>query len=237
MRRLSIIDLEGGSQPIWNEDHTICVFFNGEIYNYIELREELRRSGHCFRTRSDTEVLVHLYEEYGEEMTKFLRGMFAFCILDERSGSLFLARDHFGQKPLYFTHSGNRFAFASELKALMALPWVDREIGRGGVSRLCSMAIAATTYALPSIHKLSAGSSMRISLTAPKCEPRRYWRYDLSGDRTSMTLNLAIAELDRALSDSVALHLQPMSVGNILSSGLDSRRFSPTPSSAPCRKG
>src|SRR5215472_11932714 len=90
MRRLAIIDLQGGWQPIWNEDRTICVVFNGEIYNYLELSEELRRKGHHFRTRSDTEVLVHLYEEFGEQMTARLRGMFAFCIFDQRLGVLFL---------------------------------------------------------------------------------------------------------------------------------------------------
>jgi asparagine synthase (glutamine-hydrolysing) len=128
MRRLSIIDLEGGRQPIWNEDGTIGVVFNGEIYNYLELGRELRKKGHCLRTRSDTEILVHLYEDLGEQMTGRLRGMFAFCILDRRANVLFLARDHFGQKPLYFSNGGGRFAFASELKALLCLPWIDREL-------------------------------------------------------------------------------------------------------------
>jgi asparagine synthase (glutamine-hydrolysing) len=225
MRRLSIIDLEGGWQPIWNEDHTICVFFNGEIYNYLELGEELRRSGHRFRTRSDTEVLVHLYEEYGEQMTKFLRGMFAFCIFDERSGSLFLARDHFGQKPLYFTHSGHRFAFASELKALLALPWVDRELDEDAfLDFVAWLSLPAPRTHFRSIRKLPAGSSMRISLTTPKCEPRHYWRYELTARPDLTDLDSAVAELDRALTESVALHLRAdVPVGILLSSGLDSR--------------
>ena len=225
MRRLSIIDLEGGWQPIWNEDNTICVFFNGEIYNYVELGEELRRSGHRFRTRSDTEVLVHLYEEYGEQMTSRLRGMFAFCILDRRSASLFLARDHFGQKPLYFTRSGNRFAFASELKALLTLPWVDRELDEDAfLDYVAWLSLPPPRTHFRSIRKLSAGSSMRVSLAAPACEPQRYWRYELTAEPDLTDIDSAVAELDRALSESMALHLRAdVPVGVLLSSGLDSR--------------
>lgn len=225
MRRLSIIDLEGGWQPIWNEDHTICAFFNGEIYNYLELGEELRRSGHCFRTRSDTEVLVHLYEEYGEQMTRFLRGMFTFCIFDRRSGSLFLARDHFGQKPLYFTRSGDRFAFASELKALLVLSWVDREVDdEAFLDFVAWLSLPPPRTHFRSIHKLPAGSSMRVFLTAPKCEPQRYWRYELTAEPDLTDIDSAASELDRALTESVALHLRAdVPVGVLLSSGLDSR--------------
>lgn len=225
MRRLSIIDLEGGWQPIWNEDNTICVVFNGEIYNYVELREELRRSGHRFQTQSDTEVLVHLYEEYGEQMTSRLRGMFAFCILDKRSGSLFLARDHFGQKPLYFTRSGNRFAFASELKALLTLPWVDRELDENAFLDFAAwLSLPPPRTHFRSIRKLSAGNSMRVSLAAPACEPRPYWRYELSVKPDLTDIESAVAELDRALTESVALHLRAdVPVGVLLSSGLDSR--------------
>jgi len=225
MRRLSIIDLEGGWQPIWNEDHTICVFFNGEIYNYLELREELHRSGHRFSTQSDTEVLVHLYEEYGEKMTSRLRGMFAFCILDERSGSLFLARDHFGQKPLYFTRAGNRFAFASELKALLTLPWVDREPDEDAfLDYVAWLSLPPPRTHFRSIRKLAAGSSMRVSLGAPACEPQRYWRYELTAQPDLTDIDSAVAELDRALSESMALHLRAdVPVGVLLSSGLDSR--------------
>src|SRR3954468_368952 len=127
MRRLSIIDLEGGSQPIWNEDQTIGVVLNGEIYNYPDLQRELQAVGHTLRTQSDTEVLVHLYEQHGEAMVDRLRGMFAFAIVDHRAGRLLIARDHFGQKPLYYTKAAGRFAFASELKCLLELPWVSRE--------------------------------------------------------------------------------------------------------------
>lgn len=225
MRRLAIIDLNGGWQPIWNEDDSICVFFNGEIYNYVELREELRRKGHQFRTRSDTEVLVHLYEECGERMTSRLRGMFAFCILDKKSDSLFLARDHFGQKPLYFTCVGGRFAFASELKALLTLPWVGRELDPDAfLDWVAWLSLPPPRTHFSSIRKLSAGSSMRVSLKDPTCAPDRYWRYELTEKPDLTSIDSAVAELDRALTESVALHMRAdVPVGILLSSGLDSR--------------
>jgi len=119
-RRLSIIDLEGGRQPMSNEDDSIWITFNGEIYNYPEIRRGLE-ARHRFKTRSDTEVILHLYEEKGEKCLDDLRGMFAFAIYDFRERKLLVARDHLGQKPLYYHHDGDCFAFASEIKALLAL--------------------------------------------------------------------------------------------------------------------
>jgi asparagine synthase (glutamine-hydrolysing) len=224
MRRLSIIDLEGGGQPIWNEDGTICVIFNGEIYNYLELGGELRRRGHRFRTNSDTEVLVHLYEDLGERMTSRLRGMFAFCIFDCRARVLFLARDHFGQKPLYYTIASGRFAFASELKALLVLPWVDPELdSEAFLDFAVWLSLPAPRTHFRQIRKLPAGSSLRIQLDAPTAEPRRYFRYDLSAVPNLTDLDIATAELDNILNESVSLHLRAdVPVGILLSSGLDS---------------
>ena len=127
-RRLAIIDLEGGDQPISNEDGTIQVIQNGEIYNYRELREELERNGHRLATRSDTEVLVHLYEDHGPSFVKKLRGMFAIALWDGRARRLVLARDRFGIKPLYYRLTAETLSFASELKALLKQPGFSREI-------------------------------------------------------------------------------------------------------------
>ena len=126
MRRLSIIDLEGGSQPIYNEDRSLAVCFNGEIYNYIELHDQLVQRGHTFRTRSDTEVIVHAYEEWGRECVKQFNGMFAFALHDSRTGETFFARDRCGQKPFYYHQSNGRFVFASEVKAILECAQVPR---------------------------------------------------------------------------------------------------------------
>ena len=226
MRRLSIIDLEGGAQPIWNEDKTIAVVFNGEIYNYLELRAELEAKGHRFRTHSDTEVLVHLYEEDISSMFARLRGMFAFCILDQPRRRLFIARDHFGQKPLYYTSAGDRFAFGSELKCLLALPWVSRELDPEAFLDYASwLSLPSPRSHLRHVHKLQPGSTLEIPLGAPsQMKAQRHWRYDL---RTAATLdneNDAVEQLDASLRESIRVHLRAdVPVGVLLSSGLDSR--------------
>lgn len=225
MRRLSIIDLEGGAQPIWNEDRTIGVVFNGEIYNYVDLQRELRASGHVLQTRSDTEVLVHLYEQYGEAMVEHLRGMFAFAIFDLRANRLLIARDHFGQKPLYYTRSGERFAFASELKSLFALPWVSRERDPAAFLDYCAwLSLPPPRTHYRHIAKLPAGRLISIALSHPAdAEPRKYWRYSPSAESTDAT----IEQLDAALRDSLQVHLRAdVPLGVLLSSGLDSRTVS-----------
>lgn len=128
MRRLSIIDVAGGHQPILNEDGQIVTVFNGEIYNYLPLREMLRERGHHFQTQSDTEVIVHLYEDEAEKTPEFLKGMFAFCIYDKADDSLFIARDRFGEKPLYYCHAPDGFVFSSEIKSLLECPYVPRRL-------------------------------------------------------------------------------------------------------------
>jgi len=127
-RRLSIIDVAGGSQPIFNEDGTKAVILNGEIYNFQELRHDLEGRGHHFTTRSDTEAIVHAYEEYGVQCVARLRGMFAFALWDERERRLLLARDRVGKKPLYYAHDRDRLCFASELKALLQDPTLKRTV-------------------------------------------------------------------------------------------------------------
>src|SRR5258708_6085649 len=134
MRRLSIIDLKTGDQPLANEDGSVWVVFNGEIYNYRELTTELLEKGHRFATASDTEVLVHLYEEHGEACVDKLRGMFAFAVWNRSRRTLFLARDRLGIKPLYYAQTPQGFVFGSELKAVAQRPWAPREVDRRGAA-------------------------------------------------------------------------------------------------------
>ena len=134
-RRLSIIDVEGGHQPIANEAQTIWVVFNGEIYNFRELRQELEQQGHAFRSRADSEVIVHLYEQCGDACFARLEGMFAIAIWDERAGTLLLARDRFGKKPLTYTERGGCLYFGSEAKALLALPEIPRTLDAQSLHR------------------------------------------------------------------------------------------------------
>ena len=226
MRRLSIIDLEGGTQPIWNEDDTVAVIFNGEIYNYLELRAELEAKGHRFRTHSDTEVLVHLYEEDSSSMFTRLRGMFAFCIFDQPRRRLFIARDHFGQKPLYFTSSGDRFAFGSELKCLLALPWVSRDLDPEAFLDYASwLSLPSPRSHLRHVQKLEPGSTLEVPLDEPsQRKMQRRWRYDLHTEPSLNSEDAAVEQLDAALRESIRVHLRAdVPVGVLLSSGLDSR--------------
>jgi asparagine synthase (glutamine-hydrolysing) len=227
MRRLSIIDLEGGGQPIWNEDQTVGVVFNGEIYNYVELTRRLEGAGHRFRTQSDTEVLVHLYEVHGVRMLDHLRGMFAFALYDKRKRVLLLARDHFGQKPLYYSLADDgRFAFASEIKALLALPFISREFDSGAFLDFVSW------FSLPSplthfkgILKLPAGSYLLVPLAEPRrAVATKFWTFEAESPPSLLTMDDAVTALDAALRDSVAIHLRAdVPLGVLLSSGLDSR--------------
>ena len=160
-RRLSIIDLERGRQPLSNEDETVWIVFKGEIYNFVELRKQLVAAGHRFKTSTDTEVIIHLYEEHGTDCVQYLRGMFAFAIWDRPQRRLFLARDHVGQKPLFFHHANNRFAFASEIKALLKLDHITPEVDTAAMNHLISLRYAPGTQTLfKGIHKLPAGHRM-----------------------------------------------------------------------------
>src|SRR4051794_3200966 len=161
MRRLSIIDLAGGDQPISNEDGRIQVIQNGEIYNYRELMEGLRARGHSFSTHSDTEVLVHLYEERGPAFVEELRGMFAIAIWDARTGRLVLARDRFGIKPLYYRVAGGQLSFASELKALLRQPGFSREIDPAALEAFLAFnSIPAPLTIFSEARKLPAGHTL-----------------------------------------------------------------------------
>ncbi|HEY5814869.1 MAG TPA: asparagine synthase (glutamine-hydrolyzing) [Solirubrobacterales bacterium] len=224
MRRLSIIDLEGGDQPIANEDGSVTVVQNGEIYNYRELRAELERRGHRFATHSDTEVLVHLYEEHGEGFVERLRGMFAIALWDGRECRLLLARDRFGIKPLYYRHVDGELSFASELKAMLAQPGFSREIDpRAVAAYLAFNSIPAPLTAFAEARKLPAGT-LAIWREGGLTQ-RRYARpapVEAGAARRGPVGDLA-AELRETLRDSVRAHLiADVPVGVLLSGGVDS---------------
>ena len=172
--RLSIIDVAGGHQPMSNEDGTVWIIFNGEIYNFAELRQELLRRGHRFRTRSDTETIVHAWEEWGERTVSKLRGMFAFVIWDVRRQLLFGARDRLGIKPFYYHADGRRFAFASEIKSLLEVPGVPRELDTASVAEfLRRRYVVAPHTMLRGVRKLEPGHT--ISVTENGFRVQRYW--------------------------------------------------------------
>lgn len=155
-RRLSIIDLHTGAQPLSNEDGTVWITFNGEIYNYRELHKRLTQLGHRFRTQTDTEVIVHLYEEYGQDCVKHLRGMFAFAIWDEKRRRLFAARDRLGQKPFFFVQRGHELFFASEIKALLALDPSLAELDLASLDQYLTLRLIAPPRSMfRSIRKLA----------------------------------------------------------------------------------
>ncbi|HWO16853.1 MAG TPA: asparagine synthase (glutamine-hydrolyzing) [Solirubrobacterales bacterium] len=223
-RRLSIIDLEGGAQPISNEDGSVTVVQNGEIYNYRELRRELERGGHRFATASDTEVLVHLYEEHGDGFVERLRGMFAVALWDSRASRLLLARDRFGIKPLYYRVAEGTLSFASELKAMLEQPGFSREIDpRAMASYLAFNSIPAPLTIFSEARKLPAGTVLCWRDGA--IEQTRYARpRPVAADRaqTGPPAELA-AELREVLRDSVRAHLvADVPVGVLLSGGVDS---------------
>jgi asparagine synthase (glutamine-hydrolysing) len=223
-RRLSIIDLDTGDQPLSNEDGSLWIVFNGEIYNYRELRAELVGRGHRFRTRGDTEVILHLFEEEGAGCVRRLRGMFAFAIWDRRRGELFAARDPFGQKPFFFTICGGRFLFASEIKGLLAHPDVHAEPDPAAVdSYLAQRFVPPPLTMFRGIQKLAAGHTLHWRVDAEReVRTRRYWepRFEESAPRTDGEW---VEELHERVDDAVRAHLvSDVPVGALLSGGVDS---------------
>jgi asparagine synthase (glutamine-hydrolysing) len=219
-RRLSIIDLPGGYQPLSNEDGSIWIVFNGEIYNFQELREGLVQKGHSFRTKTDTEVIVHLYEEHGEAGIESLRGMFAFAIWDQNQKKLLLARDRIGIKPLYYGLTPRSLVFGSEMKALLQDPDVKREILPSTVDRFLTFGyVPGEETLLKNIYKLPPGSFMVVK--NGKTEVKQYW--DLHFSSSSVALQDAEEQLLEILEESVRLHMiSDVPVGFLLSGGVDS---------------
>jgi asparagine synthase (glutamine-hydrolysing) len=220
--RLAIIDLEGGAQPMSNPAGNLRISFNGEIFNYVELREELISRGHRFATHSDTEVILHLYEEKGEDCVNVLNGQWAFAIWDARRRKLFLSRDRLGIRPLYHTVADGRFLFASEVKALFAHPAVRRQIDLRGLDQTFTFwcRIAPRTI-FEGISELPPGHCMRIEDGRTDVWP--YWRLDYSGESEPVKEEECANSLRELLIDATRLRLRSdVPVGAYLSGGLDS---------------
>ena len=220
-RRLSIIDLDGGQQPQANEDGSVHVVFNGEIYNFIELREQLVQKGHQFKTHSDTEVIVHGYEEWGADCVSLFNGIFAFALWDAKQHSLLVARDHLGVKPLYYTALGERLLFASEIKALLVDPACPREVNVQSLSTLFTLRYVPSPATLfKGIQKLPPASRMIVTRDGMRID--RYWN-STPKIRTTINEPALIEEYQALIEDAVRLQMRSdVPIGLFLSSGVDS---------------
>lgn len=223
MRRLSIIDLGGGKQPISNENDTVTVVFNGEIYNYQSIREDLQKKGHIFKTDSDTETLVHLYEEKGSNMLNDLRGMFGFAIFDKNKQSLFIARDYFGIKPIYYRmEEGRVISFGSEIKSLLVDQTFKREVNDEAVYNYLSYQYNPLEETMfKNIYSLAPGSYLEIDLKTGKYKVEKYWHYTFNQE--NIPENVLAKKIETAMRDSVRHHMiSDVPVGAFLSGGIDS---------------
>lgn len=220
-RRLSIIDLDTGSQPIYNEDKNLVLMFNGEIYNYKQLRDILIADGHQFKTKTDSEVLVHGFEEWNTGLLNKLRGMFAFAIWNKKEQSLFLARDFFGIKPMHYMVQDGHLVYASEIKSILDFPGFEKKLNRNALNNYLSFEYPVPpetffegVYSLPPAHYLWYRNG--------KVEVKRYWEPKFQPD-DSMSEQDAVDEIDRVFEDSVAAHrISDVEVGCFLSGGVDS---------------
>jgi len=223
MRRLSIIDVKSGHQPLANESNDVWIVFNGEIYNHADLRPGLEAQGHRYRTCSDTETIVHLYEEYGQDCVKHLRGMFAFVIWDRRKRLLFAARDRLGIKPLYYRWDGRAFLFGSEIKTILAYPGVPAEFNRGTLAEYLAFGyLTGPETMFAGIRKLMPGHTLELT---ERGEPRiqRYWDLTTEVDKEPRSLDYYVKSYRELLEGAVSSHLMSdVPLGVFLSGGLDS---------------
>ncbi len=220
-RRLSIIDLDNGSQPIYNEDKTLVLMFNGEIYNYRQLRKELQEKGHVFATDTDSEVLVHGFEEWREDLLNRLRGMFGFAIWNRVDGSLFIARDFFGIKPMHYTQVGEHFIYASEIKSILKFPGFEKKFNYRTLDNYLSFqyAVPPETF-FEGVYCLLPGHYLWYR--DGKVETTRYWEARFNPDE-SLTEEQAVDEIEKVFEESVSAHkISDVEVGCFLSSGVDS---------------
>lgn len=219
-RRLSIIDLSGGNQPIYNEDESILIIYNGETYNYKELKNELKE--YTFKTESDTEVILHGYEKWGYDVVKKLRGMFAFCIYDKNKKELFIARDHFGIKPLYYYKTDDLFLFSSEIKSFLDIPGFKKELNKEmlGAYLTFSFTPGEKTF-FKNVYKLSPGHYMTVNVETKDIQIEKY--FTLKFEKTNKDYNTMVNEISNTMKESTKYHLiSDVEVGSFLSSGIDS---------------
>ena len=224
-RRLSIIDVEGGRQPLSNEDGTVWAVLNGEIYNHPELRAQLARNGHRLATRTDTEVLVHLYEQYGDGMVHALEGMFAFAVWDSRRGRLLLGRDRYGEKPLFYAHRAGHLTFGSELGAVVAGVPGHSELDAGAIdSYFIHGYVPGPGSIVKDVRQLPPAHTLSWALGAPhELDLRRYWQPPRSAISTAEPLPELVAELERLMEASVRSRMiADVPLGVLLSGGVDS---------------
>ena len=222
MRRLSIIDLKTGDQPVFNEDRSIVAMQNGELYNYREVRADLEKRGHKFTTQTDTEIIPHLYEEYGDAFVEHINGMFAIALWDSRKKRFMLARDRFGEKPVYYGVFGGKLIYASEPKSILAHPSVKAEIDLDALRHYLSfdyvpapMSIYKGIYKLPAAHMLTVENG--------EVKTRRYWKLDFHKNGNVPSIEKAAADLRELLSDAVRMRLvSDVPLGILLSGGIDS---------------
>src|SRR5579864_1323274 len=220
-RRLSIIDLSGGRQPIFNEDRSAAIVFNGEIYNYRDLAAELVTAGHTFTTRSDTETILHAYEEYGDDCVQHLRGMFAFAIWDLRQRRLLLARDRLGVKPVYYYSNSRFLAFASEIKSLLEIPSVPREVDPEALDLYLSLRyVPGPRTMFKNIFRLQPGHVLVMDEAGVRIN--KYWDINYS-DPGAQSPPDSLERFDELLEESVRMRLvAEVPLGVFLSGGLDS---------------
>ena len=219
-RRLSIIGIENGSQPMYNEDGSIVIVFNGEIYNYEEIKETLIKKGHIFKSEADTEVLVHLYEEKGMDMVQDLRGMFAFVIYDMNKKELFAVRDFFGIKPFYYTQINDNLVFGSEIKSFLEYPDFKKEVNIVALENYLSFqySVLEETF-FKGVYKLMPGHYLHFKDN--KINIKKY--FEPMFDPQQMKLQDAIKEVDNVMQQSIKVHkISDVEVGSFLSSGVDS---------------
>ncbi len=223
-RRLSIIDLSTGHQPILNENDSICIIFNGEIYNYQDLRKNLVSKGHIFKTNTDTEVILHLYEEFGDECVTHLRGMFGFAIWDKAKKRLFCARDRFGIKPFHYYFDNKRFLFASEIKAILKIESIDKSLSNEAIDCYFTYGyIIRDNTIYNNIKQLLPGHSLSLDLSArPALQIKRYWDINYEPDYTKTEAQWMV-EIEGTLSEAIKLHMiSDVPLGAFLSGGIDS---------------